>query len=103
MRQPKKKTKKEISLQDLLKAEVDPTIQAKMRQKETAAPVLTGEDMMAVRLFARMTLPVARQRNKDMTVDLLTDRLAAVLKSIRNPLRKIMLRQMKAYVNDKSV
>jgi len=100
MRQQKKKTKKEISLQDLLKAEVDPTIQAKMRQKETAAPVLTGEDMMAVRIFARTVLPIARQRNKDMTLDLLVERLVSVLKTVRNPLRKVMLRQMKAYIND---
>jgi hypothetical protein len=55
---PKKRT-----LQDLRTAEMDPQIQYKIKQQTTVPGILLGSDLMVIRKFARINLPLARQRD----------------------------------------
>ena len=95
----KKIVRKALDLQDLKRAEMDPKLQYRMKQKNTMPMILTAQDQVLVRKFARMTWQVAKQRNSDMTVDKLRNNLIAVLRKTRPELRKVMLEQMREYVS----
>jgi len=98
---PARKTrKKKLTLQDLTKVDMDPILKAQIKQPTGGKGVLTGEDLTAIRIFARMTLQVAKQRNSDLTEEQLVKNLITTLKKVKPSMRAIMLEQMKVYTSE---
>lgn len=94
---PKRK-RKPMDIQDLKRAEMDPVLRYKMSLKNTAPMIVTAKDRILVRHFATKTFQVAKQRDSGVTLAELQKRLIEVLKSMRPDMRKIMLEQMRDYV-----
>lgn len=87
-----------LSLQDLKKAEMDPVLKYRVQQKSSVKGIITGQDKMAIRKFARKTWSVAKQRNPDITIPQLMNNLTKVLEQVKPDIRKIMLEKLHAYV-----
>lgn len=96
-----KQLKKKISLQDLKKADMDPVLQFRMKQKSSVPMIITGSDRMVIRKFARENLQTAKMRNPDMDLQTLINNLEASLKRLKPEMRKIVMEQMRKQVDEK--
>lgn len=98
MAKKKKSEKVRRTIQDLKRAEMDPTMQYRMKQKTSMPGMILGEDRMVIRKFVRQNLQLARQKDNKMTQERLEQNMIKVLQRLKPELRKVMLRQMRTEV-----
>ena len=92
---------KKIDLQSLRKASMDPVLKFKMGQRTEVKGIVTAQDKLLIRKFARMNLPIAMQRDPKITVPKLAKRLISILETLRPETRKVTLQQLRDYVKAK--
>lgn len=92
---------KKIDLQSLRKASMDPVLKFKMGQRTKVKGIVTAQDKLLIRKFARMNLPIAMQRDPKITVPKLAKRLISILETLRPETRKVTLQQLRDYVKGK--
>lgn len=92
---------KKIDLQSLRKASMDPVLKFKMGQRTEAKGIITAQDRLLIRKFARMNMPLAMQRDPKITAPKLVKRLISILETLRPEVRKTTLQQLRDNVNPK--
>ena len=93
--------RKKFTLNDLRQAELDPQLKFKMSQKSSAKGILSGTDLLNIQKFARMNLPLAKQRESKITQQSLVQNLTKVISSRRPDVRKTLLSALDDYINSK--
>ncbi len=99
---PSKKPSKKLDLLSIQKAARDPKMRYRLSQKNNMPAIITGQDKVLIKQFARITLPVATQRDSKMTQASLEENIVKVLKKVKPDMRKMMITQMKEYVSEQA-